>query len=141
MGSQNGETRSLAGIWINIDGEELLFLCTHLDHRSNDDRTYQVEQIIEEIENYLDQPIIFAGDFNTQIHKEGDSVYSLLSPYFKLIQSDPPLTFPQINPRVAIDHILLNQSARDLLEVKDYYTVKEEYASDHLPLILEVEVK
>ncbi len=141
MSSDNGETRSLAGAWININGAEILFLCTHLDHRSIDDRMYQAEQILEEIQDYTDQPIIFAGDFNSQIHKNNDGVYSLLSSEFELIKSDPPLTFPQIKPRVAIDHFLLNKPALDLFVVKDYYTIEEEYASDHLPLVLELEMK
>ena len=134
----NGETRSLAIIIVEIEGVDIAFMNVHLDHRSDADRRYQIEQMLEYTKNFDKYPIIFGGDFNMKPDNEN---FKLIETQFTKVTDDHPLTFPQINPSTTIDFILLNKKAMDLFTVEDYYTVDEQYASDHLPLILEVSFK
>ena len=134
----NGETRSFAIIVVEIEGVDVAFMTVHLDHRSDEDRKFQIVQMLEHTKRYDNYPIIFGGDFNMK--PENDN-FSLIEKQFSMVTDNHPFTFPQINPRNTIDFILLNKKASELFDVLDYYTVAEEYASDHLPLIMEFKFK
>jgi len=58
-----------------------------------------------------------------------------------MVTNDHPLTFSSTDPKTTIDFIFLNKKANDLFEVLSYYTVDEQYASDHLPLVLKLQLK
>lgn len=134
----NGETRSLAIIVVEVGGVDIAFMNVHLDHRSDADRKYQIEQMLEHTKEFDKYPIIFGGDFNM---KPDNDNFKLIENQFAKVTDDHPLTFPQINPTTTIDFILLNKKATELFTVEKYYTVDEQYASDHLPLILDVSFK
>ena len=134
----NGETRSLAIIVVEIEGVNVAFMTVHLDHRSDVDREFQIAQMLEHTKKYDNYPIIFGGDFNM---KPDNDNFNLIKKQFAMVTDDHPFTFPQINPTTTIDFILLNNKASELLDVVDYYTVDEQYASDHLPLIMEFKFK
>ena len=134
----NGETRSLAIIVVEIEGVDVAFMTVHLDHRSDVDRKFQIEQMLEHTKKYDNYPIIFGGDFNMEPDNDN---FSLIEKQFSMVTDNHPFTFPQINPRTTIDFILLNKKASELFDVVDYYTVDEQYASDHLPLIMEFKFK
>lgn len=134
----DGETRSLAIIVIEVKGVEIAFMTVHLDHRSDRDRQFQVEQLFEYIKKYDKYPIIFCGDFNM---KPDNDIFKLIEQKFTMITKEPPFTFSSTDPKITIDYMLLNKKANDLFNVLEYYTVDEQYASDHLPLILELEFK
>lgn len=133
----NGETRSLAVVIIEVKGVDIAFMTLHLDHRSDRDRQFQIEQAFEFIKKYETYPILFSGDFNM---KPDNEVFRLIEQKFMMATKDSPLTFPSVNPKSTIDYILLNQKANDMFNVSAYYTVDEQYASDHLPLILELDI-
>lgn len=133
----NGETRSLAVVVIEIDGVNIAFITVHLDHMSDENRGFQVTQMLEYIKKYDKYPIILSGDFNM---KPDNKIFKLIEQEFMMITKEPPFTFSSTNPKSTIDYLLLNKKANDLFEVLDYYTVDEQYASDHLPLILELSV-
>lgn len=136
--TSDGETRSLAVILTEVEKTKVVFMSVHLDHKSDVDRQYQVEQILEYTKKYDEYPIIFGGDFNM---KPDNEVFKILEKQFMMVTNNHPLTFPETNPRTTIDFILLNKKAMEVFEVVDYYTVDEQYASDHLPLVLELRFK
>lgn len=136
--SSNGETRSLAIVVVEVEEVKLAFMTVHLDHRSDVDRKFQIEQMLEHTEKFEEYPIIFGGDFNMM---PGNVNFSLVKKQFKMVTDQHPLTYPQINPSRVIDFILLNERAFELFDVAKYYTVREEYASDHLPLVIELKLK
>lgn len=113
-------------------------LTVHLDHSSAAVRKFQIEQMLEHTKKFEEYPIVLAGDFNM---KSDDEIFSLVKSQFAMVTDQHPLTYPQINPRVAIDFILLNHRASRLLDVESYYTVDEEYESDHLLLVIELKLK
>lgn len=134
----NGETRSIAIIIVEIEGVDVAVMTVHLDHRSDTDRGYQIKQMLELTKKYDTYPIIFGGDFNMEPNNDN---FNLIKKQFQMVTDNHPLTYPQINPNIAIDFFLLNQNANDLFNVEKYYTVDERYASDHLPLIVELKFK
>lgn len=136
--SSDGETRSLAVVVVEVEGVKVAFMSVHLDHRSNADRKFQIEQMLEHTKRFEEYPIVFGGDFNMKSDNEN---FSLVKTQFAMVTDHHPLTFPQINPRVAIDFILLNKRGVELFDVERYYTVDEQYASDHLPLVIELKLK
>ncbi len=133
----SGETRSLAVVIIEIDGVEMAFMTVHLDHMSDENRKFQIIQLLEYIRKYDKYPIILSGDFNM---KPDNKIFKLIEQEFMMVTKAPPFTFSSTEPKLTLDYLLLDKKANDLFEVLDYYTVDEQYASDHLPLILELRV-
>lgn len=133
-----GEIRSLAITVLEVEGIRLAFMSVHLDHRSDRDRQFQVEQLLEYTQKYDEYPIILGGDFNM---KPDNEIFRILEKQFMMVTSDHPLTFSSTDPKTTIDFIFLNKKANDLFEVLSYYTVDEQYASDHLPLVLKLQFK
>lgn len=134
----NGETRSLAIIVVEVEGVDIALMTVHLDHRTDADRKHQIEQMLVHTQKYDEYPIIFGGDFNM---KPDNVNFSLIEKQFTMVTDNHPFTFPQIDPTVTIDFILLNKKATELFDVIDYYTVDERYASDHLPVVVELKMK
>lgn len=134
----DGETRSLAVVVVEVEGEKIVFMTVHLDHRSDVDRKFQIEQMLAHTKEFEDYPIVFGGDFNMQ---PDNANFSLLKSQFAMVTDQHPLTFPQIDPRIAIDLFLMNKAAVELFDVARYGVVDERYASDHLPLVMELKLK
>lgn len=134
----NGETRSLAIIVIEIQGVDVALMTVHLDHRTDTDRKYQIDLLLEHTKKYEKHPIIFGGDFNMEPDNYN---FKYIEECFSMVTDNHPLTAPQIDPYVTIDYILLNKKSMEFFDVAEYYTVDEKYASDHLPLILELKLK
>lgn len=128
-----GEVRGLALIIVNVNNMDIVFISTHFDHLSDKDRLVQAKNMLEIISLNKDYPVIVGADFNM---KPDNKVMELIRK--KLLGCTfCPLTFPQIDPNTTIDYIMLNNIAAQKLNLLNYYTVKEDYASDHLPLIAE----
>ena len=134
----DGETRSVAITVVEVEGVDIAVMTVHLDHRSDTDRAYQITQMLQHTKEFDKYPIIFGGDFNMKPNNEN---FNLIKEHFRMLVDNHPLTFPQINPRVTLDYFLLNEKAIELFSVEGYYTVDEKYASDHLPLVLELKLK
>lgn len=126
-----GEIRGLALIVANVNNTDIVFISTHLDHLTDKDRLVQTEKMLEIISLHKDYPVIVGADFNMEPDNKVMEVIrkELTGCTFC------PLTFPQINTNTTIDYIMLNDKAAQKLKLLNYYTVKEDYASDHLPLI------
>lgn len=136
--ASNGETRALAVIKIEALGEKLVFMSVHLDHRSDIDRQFQAKQLLEYTKPFDQYPIILAGDFNMEPNND---IFQLLLKRFVMETVKPPFTFSSTQPEVTIDHILINKKAYELFDILNYYTIDEKYASDHLPLVMELQIK
>lgn len=134
----DGETRSIGITVIEVEGVDVAVMTVHLDHRSDTDRAYQITQMLQHTKEFDKYPIVFGGDFNMKPDNEN---FNLIKEHFTMLVDNHPLTFPQINPRVTLDYFVLNEKATETFSVEDYYTIDEEYASDHLPLILELKLK
>lgn len=131
------ELRTVGIVEVTLStGEKVIFGSTHIDHKSDDSRRVQARDIITFLKPYEDIPIILGGDFNMTPENE---IWNTLNTTFIRGCTICPGTFPAVNARTTIDYILLNKVAADKFTIKDYYTVEENYASDHLPLVMELE--
>lgn len=132
-----GETRSIALAIVEIAGKEVLFASTHLDHLSDDTRSFQIDQILKELNKHKNLPIIFTGDLNM---KPENIVFNKFTDYLETSENKLP-THPSVKPKNIIDYILFNKVFFKHFSVERFYTVDEKYASDHLPLVADIKIK
>ncbi len=132
-----GEQRGILQARITVGGRSLVFMATHLDHRSpDDDRVSSVQQIRELAAAWpKDLPIIIAGDFNdsptSRTHRE---MKGRFSDAWEAAGEGPGPTIPVANPNRRIDYVWFT-AGRGLEPIKA--RVPRSDASDHLPVAVE----
>lgn len=130
--STGGEHRTLATVSIKLgNGQRVLFACTHLDAQGKDtNRVLQMDRILALL-NESKLPVILAGDLNAQ---PGSRVIDALDAKFtRTCTSDCGFTIPEIHPDKTIDFVAFRPAPS--FQVVTHKVVKEEYASDHLPVL------
>lgn len=133
------ERRGMLRVEVEIDGKKLNFVTTHLDYQFEDGRLFETEQLLRLLEG-IAGPLIIAGDFNDE---PKGSAYKLMLTRFEdtWIRSKAKgegLTFPANQPVKRIDYIFAR--ATDRIRVKKVWVI-DSLASDHLPLMAEVEIR
>ena len=127
-----GEPRAIATVTVALaKGKKIKFACTHLDLKP-ENRLLQVQQIKSLL---MDEklPVILAGDFNDEPASE---TIRYMDGFLKRSCTENcGLTFPEINPNKVIDFIMFTPSR---FTVKSHRVINEPYASDHLPVITEL---
>jgi endonuclease/exonuclease/phosphatase family metal-dependent hydrolase len=137
--SIKNEIRALAVVKALLPNEETIVFCSaHFDHLANEDRLLQAETMNAILEKYSANPVIIGADLNME---PDNPVMKVIQKSFSLGIDDHPLTFPSVNPKRTIDYILLNKIGKDKFDVVKYNTLKEDYASDHLPLEVVLKIK
>ena len=136
---REAERRGMLRAEIEIDGKKINFVTTHLDYQFDDGRLFETEQLLRHLEG-IPGSLIVAGDFNDE--PQG-AAYKLMLTKFDdaWLQSKAKgvgFTFPSDKPIKRIDYIFCRTS--DRLKVKKAWVV-ESPASDHLPVMAEVEVR
>lgn len=137
----SGEQRGLLKTRIQLEPGKIISIWnTHFDHRNNDrERIFSVQKIIDETKKMKREPLILLGDFN-------DSQQSKVTRLFQIHFSDTNqennpgiLTFPSDIPQRKIDYIFIWGKAPGIKTLSTY--IINTPASDHLPLIAELEIK
>ena len=136
---RESERRGMLRVEIEFDRKKLNFATTHLDYQFEDGRLFETEQLLQLMDN-VSGPLIVAGDFNDE---PSGSAYKLMLSKFQdgWIQAKAKgegLTYPADKPVKRIDYIFVR--ATDRIRVKKAWVVQT-LASDHLPLMAEVEVR
>lgn len=135
--NQDGhEPRAALEIDVQVpgDGPRIRFMGTHLDHVDDTNRMRQV-QALQAIYPVSDgSPAILVGDFNA---KPDSPVMRQLLGEWTLASKGYGATYPSGKPRVVIDHILVRPAAS--WRVVHVETIPEKMASDHRPLLVELE--
>jgi endonuclease/exonuclease/phosphatase family metal-dependent hydrolase len=138
------ELRNAALCIIELPGKKIIaFISTHLDHLLAENRLLQVNTLIDALSSYRKFPIVLAGDFNSKLD-QNEPALETLKEHFNLACNTCPFTFSASNPWTTIDYVFLNQIASKLFRVTEYKTLDDklsEYASDHLPIVTELELK
>lgn len=136
-GKPERERRLLARARFEIAGQSLWFATTHLHHADEKIRQAQVEAINHDLAQIATTalPVILCGDFNAIPESRA---MELISRVWKNSNGGHPIpTFPAAQPTRQIDYVLLRPAAKfRVIAVK---VGKEEVASDHLPLLVELE--
>lgn len=133
----NTENRVMAAAKIKLpDGTEIIFASTHLDYKANSpSRILQLKKIIE-ISKEEAVPMIIAGDFNDS---PGSETINLLDNSFTLSCRSCPPTIPVNQPTRAIDFIAFRHP-ENKFKAKSHQVIDETYASDHLPIVAQIEL-
>lgn len=139
--AQGQEPRSLAVGELPPWGEDhprITFAGTHLSHESSQTRLAQIDEAWEDLFMNPGQVYLFAGDFNFTPNRDE---------YRKIIKAgfvdtaaafgDPQPTSPASNPSKRIDYVFVRPA--DRWRVIDVTVLDEPVASDHAPLLVELE--
>ncbi|MEE6188332.1 hypothetical protein PIECOFPK_02077 [Mycovorax composti] len=130
------ELRALGLVRVKYkNDQELIFATTHLDHLADANRELQSKEILKAFKSYQKYPIILGGDFNMN---QSNTTWNTLKLAFNVPCTMCPPTHSASNPQTAIDYIILNNVAKNVFTVKSYNTYPETYASDHLPVVVEL---
>lgn len=128
-----GEDRAVASITVQLPGKQkVIFASTHLDLKEGN-RLSQAKALIGHFEN-SSLPVILGGDFNALA---GSPVISLFDQTFtRTCLTNCAPTIPVKNPNRTIDFIMYKPQAA--LNVLSTRVIDEQYASDHLPVLVEL---
>ncbi|MCE7040389.1 endonuclease/exonuclease/phosphatase family protein [Dyadobacter sp. CY312] len=132
------EIRAVALITVKTNLGKMVFVSAHLDHLSDDERSYQITQLNKILLKYNRLPIILGADLNTT---PDNAIIKNLGKYLEIPCLQCPLTFPADSPGKTLDYILLSHKAQKKYDKLSYKTVSETYASDHLPLVMVIKKK
>ena len=131
------ERRGMLRVEVEVDGKKLNFVTTHLDYQYEDGRLFETEQLLRLVGGVAG-PLIIAGDFNDE---PKGSAYKLMRSKFDdawAASKTEGFTYPADKAAKRIDYIFYRAS--DRVRVKKVWIVNT-LASDHLPLMAELEIK
>lgn len=132
---QGSEPRVAAIVTVQLPGDSLLqFISTHLDHKNAEARTNQINVLLQHVQGPL--PVIIGGDFNATPETRE---IGLLTQHFKDATAALGATHPSDTPTHKIDYIFLSNKYK--WEVKKAKVIEEAVASDHRPVLCELELK
>ena len=127
-----GEPRVIAYVTVEpVPGKPVTFASTHLDLKP-ENRVLQAKYIAELFAE-TPYPVIVGGDFNAVPTSD---VIGILDQHFKRSQIPNGYTIPVTSPTREIDFIMYRPA--DRFEVIRHTVIDEQYASDHLPVYVEL---
>lgn len=130
--AEDGEPRVIAYVTVEpVPGKPVTFASTHLDLKP-ENRIVQAKRISELFAD-TPHPVIVGGDFNAVPTSD---VIGILDQHFKRSQIANGYTIPVTNPTREIDFIMYRPA--DVFEVIRHTVIDEQYASDHLPVYVEL---
>lgn len=133
------EQRGLLQVVVDFRGQKLVFMNTHLDyHRDDLERLHNVDEIKETLRGYTGMPAILCGDFNdvpgSRVHAKQKESFA---DTWEKVGAGDGYTHSSAKPQKRIDYIWIAKDT-PVRAVKAW--VVESDASDHLPLVAELEL-
>jgi endonuclease/exonuclease/phosphatase family metal-dependent hydrolase len=133
LSMERREARGALAATIDVDGTLLHVLATHLGLRIRE-RRFQVQQILDYLDSVRNTSVVVLGDFNDWL--PGRSAAHVLDR--RMGRQPRPATFPVAWPVVALDRIWV-QPKRALRRVSVHSTPTARLASDHFPMVAEID--
>jgi len=136
---REAERRGMLRVEIDIGSHKINFATTHLDYQRDDGRLFETEQLLRFLAD-VKNPLIVVGDFNDE---PAGSAYKLMPTKFEDAwigsrAKEDGFSYPADKPSKRIDYIFYRVS--DGLRAKKAWVVKTQ-ASDHLPVMAELEIR
>jgi endonuclease/exonuclease/phosphatase family metal-dependent hydrolase len=136
---REAERRGMIRVEIKLDNKIVNFVTTHLDYQHEDGRVFETEQMLNFLQG-VEGPLIVVGDFNDE--PTGDA-YKLMLTKFQDAwvhgkAKGEGLSYPADKPTKRIDYVFTRQS--DRIRLKKAWIV-DTLASDHLPVVVDLEVR
>jgi endonuclease/exonuclease/phosphatase family metal-dependent hydrolase len=135
---REAERRGFIRAEVRIDGRVVHFVTTHLDYQHDDGRLFEAQQMMASLSD-VKGPLIVVGDFNDV--PAGDT-YKLMRALFDeawaIRPADEGFSYPADKPTKRIDYIFTRRT--DEIRTKRAWVVNT-LASDHIPVVAELEIK
>jgi endonuclease/exonuclease/phosphatase family metal-dependent hydrolase len=136
---REAERRGFIRVEVEVGGRRVSFVNTHLDYQHADNRLFEAEQLLASLPRQ-DAPLIVAGDFNEE--PSGTTYKLMLKDFADAWASSGAdgggLTYPSDRAVKRIDYIFHGKAAGI---VSKGARVVQTLASDHLPLVAELEIE
>lgn len=134
---REGEQRGVVRMVLAAGGREIVLMNTHIDYRPDDEeRLLNVEQFKEIAATGDDRPTIIVGDFND---RPGSRTHGMMKEMFtdawETAGKGDGFTFRSDRPDRRIDYVWV---AGDIKVLNAW--IPQTLASDHLPLVVDLEV-
>jgi endonuclease/exonuclease/phosphatase family metal-dependent hydrolase len=133
LSMERREPRGALAATVDIEGTPVHVLAAHLGLRLRE-RRFQVRQIMKYLDSVRGDLVVVLGDFNDWL--PGASVVHVLDR--RLGRPPKPASFPVFCPVVPLDRIWVHP-ARALQRLFTHSTATARVASDHLPVVAEVD--
>jgi len=136
---RESERRGMLRVEVEVDGKRLHFVTTHLDYQFEDGRLFETEQMLKFLEG-VKGPLIVVADLNDV---PAGSAYKLMRTKFDDAwvssgASGDGFSYPADKPGKRIDHIFYRSGAGT--RAKKSWVI-ETLASDHIPVMAELQIK
>ena len=135
---REAERRGMLRVEVELDGRSINFVTTHLDYQFEDGRVFETEQLLANLED-VRGPLIVVADLNDE---PTGAAYKLMSTKFvdawlSSRAGGDGFSYPADKPGKRIDHIFYRSAFFKAKRAK----VIETLASDHIPVVAELELK
>jgi endonuclease/exonuclease/phosphatase family metal-dependent hydrolase len=135
---REAERRGMLRVEVEVDGKLVNFVTTHLDYQYEDGRVFETEQLLKFLEN-VKGPLIVVADMNDE--PTGDAYKMILSKFddawIASRAKGDGFSYPADKPIKRIDHIFYRSGSLKATKAR----VIETLASDHVPVIVELQMK
>jgi len=135
---REAERRGLLRAQVDVGGKLVNFVTTHLDYQYSDGRVFETEQLLKFLEN-VNGPLIVVADMNDE--PAGEAYKLMLSKFSDAWvtsrQKGDGFSYPADKPVKRIDYVFYRG---DGLKAKKARTI-ETLASDHVPVVVDLEIK
>jgi endonuclease/exonuclease/phosphatase family metal-dependent hydrolase len=135
---REAERRGMLRVGVEVDGKTVHFVTTHLDYQFEDGRVFETEQMLKFLED-VQGPLIVVADLNDE---PTGAAYKLMSSKFVDAwvgsrANGGGFSYPADKPIKRIDHIFYRSNFFKAKRAK----VIDTLASDHVPVVAELELK
>ncbi|HEX9828797.1 MAG TPA: endonuclease/exonuclease/phosphatase family protein [Bacteroidota bacterium] len=142
--TQEGEQRGAMQLVLDIRGQEIVLMNTHLDHSDDDaERMASATVLLEMAQSNATRPILICGDINDI---PDSRTVSIVTEYFsdswEISGAGEGFTYPASQPVKRIDYIFVSKPVSTTgvsLRPTSARVLKSD-ASDHLPVLVEFEI-
>ncbi len=136
---REAERRGMIRVEVDVGGRRINLVTTHLDYQYEDGRLFETEQMLKFLQG-VNGPLIVLGDFNEE---PNGAAYKLMLGTFDdawIISraGGDGLSYPADKPGKRIDYIFYRRN--DGVRAKKAWVVNS-LASDHIPVVAELEVR
>ena len=139
-GMPDRERRIAGAISLEWNDHPLVIVTTHLHNNQNELRLQQAQHLVEifrKTPEYRDRLIVLGGDMNAVPSSNPIQVLSQSFGNAASSNNESP-TFPVSKPERQLDYLFFAPSGR--FRVRSWKVIDERIASDHLPVVAELEI-
>lgn len=141
---REGEQRGLLQLVLDVRGQEIVVMNTHIDYRQDDsERVLNVGELREAAKRYRPRAVLVCGDFNDlPTSKTINLMKEDFVDAWEAVGQGDGFTYPTATPEKRIDYIFVSkQTTSGSVVIRPIAArVLQSDASDHLPVLVEFRI-